>query len=91
LSVEADEIKRYFKYFPHPDEVHVPNNKLEDHAMDNKETRVLTVAEVGDRLKVGRNSAYELFNQRNFPSFRIGKSLRITEAAFEEWLKNQVK
>jgi excisionase family DNA binding protein len=59
--------------------------------MDSKETKVLTVNEVGQRLKVGRNTAYELFNQRDFPSFRIGKSLRITEAAFEEWLKNQVK
>lgn len=59
--------------------------------MDSKETKVLTVNEVGQRLKVGRNTAYELFNQRDFPSFRIGKNLRITEAAFEEWLKNQVE
>lgn len=59
--------------------------------MNDKETRVLTVAEVAERLKVGRNTAYDLFNQRGFPCFRIGKNLRITEAAFEEWLKNQIK
>lgn len=59
--------------------------------MDNKESRVLTVSEVSERLKVGRNTAYDLFNQRDFPSFRIGKNLRITEAALENWLKNQSK
>ena len=59
--------------------------------MENKEGRVLTVTEVGERLKVGRNTAYELFNQRDFPSFRLGKNLRITESNFEEWLKNQIK
>ena len=59
--------------------------------MENKEGRVLTVTEVGKRLKVGRNTAYDLFNQRSFPSFRIGKKLRITEAAFENWLNRQSK
>lgn len=59
--------------------------------MENKETRVLTVIEVCERLKVGRNTAYELFNQRDFPSFRIGKNLRITESNFEEWLRSQSK
>lgn len=59
--------------------------------MNDKESRVFTVTEIAEILKVGRNTAYELFNQKNFPSFRIGKNLRITEASFEEWLKNQVK
>lgn len=59
--------------------------------MENNESRVLTVTEVAERLKVGRNTAYELFNQRDFPSFRIGKKLKITESAFENWLNRQSK
>jgi len=59
--------------------------------MYNNELKVLTVAEVAKRLKIGRNKVYELFNQRDFPSFKLGKNLRVSEPAFEEWLLNQSK
>jgi excisionase family DNA binding protein len=51
----------------------------------------LTVKDIAKRLQIGRNSAYELMNQRDFPSFRIGKCLRVTEAALEEYLNNRAK
>lgn len=57
----------------------------------NKNSITLTVKDIAERLKIGRNSAYELMNQRDFPSFRIGKCIRVTEAAFEEFLVNQTK
>jgi excisionase family DNA binding protein len=57
----------------------------------SKNSVTLTVKDIAERLKIGRNTAYELMNQRDFPSFRIGKCIRITEVAFEEFLKNQTK
>lgn len=38
---------------------------------------ILTVNETAKFLKICRVNAYNLFNRKNFPSFRIGKSLRI--------------
>jgi excisionase family DNA binding protein len=54
--------------------------------MSNK---VLTVSDVAKELGLGKNSAYELFKQPDFPSFMIGKRYRTTQEALQEWLKDK--
>ncbi len=39
-------------------------------------------------LHICRSSAYKLFNSDGFPSFRVGRVLRVEKTAFEKWLAN---
>ena len=43
--------------------------------------RLLTVAEVCDRLKLGRTTVYLLIADGRLPSFRVGRARRIPEDA----------
>lgn len=48
---------------------------------------VLTVADIQDILRLGRNTAYEFIsNDCPFPIIRIGHQIRIPAAQFFEWL-----
>lgn len=49
----------------------------------------LKVVDVAMILDISKQKAYELFNNKNFPSIRIGKrKLLITRPAFQRWLTN---
>ena len=52
---------------------------------------VLTVVQVGGILQIGRNKAYELFRSDGFPSFYVGRQLRVTEVDLIKWLSSQGK
>lgn len=47
--------------------------------------RNLTVNDVARDLKIGINSAYELFKQDDFPSIEVGKTKTITLLAYLMW------
>jgi len=47
---------------------------------------VYTVDDVRKILKISRTAAYELVNGNHFPVKHIGRSIRISKAAFEKWL-----
>ncbi len=47
---------------------------------------VVTVSELAEMLKVGRNTAYELVRAGIIPNIRIGKSIRIAKSAVIEYL-----
>ena len=49
----------------------------------------LTVNDVGEILQIGRNKSYELFKRDDFPSFNLGRQLRVYELDFVEWLNKQ--
>lgn len=51
--------------------------------------KVLTVSDVQNILKIGKNQAYDLFHRRDFPTIHIGARLRVTESAFAQWLEAQ--
>ncbi len=51
--------------------------------------RALTVAEVAERLQIGRDSAYKLVQRSDFPAVRIGHLIRVPVPAFEKWLEQQ--
>lgn len=49
---------------------------------------MLTVSDVQKVLNIGRNSAYELIYQKNFPILRLGeRKIRIPKDKFLEWIK----
>lgn len=49
----------------------------------------LTVKDVKTYLNVSQNTAYRLFKDKNFPSFSVGGSKRVTKADFLNWLEQQ--
>jgi len=57
---------------------------LEPNQSNRKMT--LTVKELAEELNISRNTAYQLADQKDFPSFRIGRRLLINRVMFQEWL-----
>lgn len=62
--------------------------------MDQTEKKVtgenlnlLTTKELGEVLKVGRDTAYALMKSKGFPSITIGKRYFVTERALAEWVR----
>lgn len=51
--------------------------------------RLLDVSELCRYLHIGRNRAYELCKQYDFPSFKIGSKIFVDKEKLELWLKNQ--
>lgn len=49
---------------------------------------VMTIKELQQFLKIGRNSAYDLVNRKEFKILRVGKSIRINKAEFLRWFDN---
>ena len=47
---------------------------------------VLSVQQLADVLQIGRNSAYDLVKSGQIRSIRIGKTIRIPQAALLEYL-----
>lgn len=46
--------------------------------------------ELAKRMDMSHGAAYKLMNDPSFyPAFRIGRSIFISEAAFEKWLEEQ--
>lgn len=48
--------------------------------------RILTVKDVKEKLGCGKNKAYDIVNQRDFPKIKIGRQMFIPEDEFEKWL-----
>ncbi len=47
----------------------------------------LTVSEVCNILKIGRNKGYKLVSQNDFPKIRIGNTIRIPKHLFEQYIE----
>lgn len=50
---------------------------------------LLTVRDLAVLLQIGRNNAYEMCHRPGFPSFRLGKQVRIPRDALMRWLEAQ--
>jgi len=50
---------------------------------------VLNASNISMALGISRSKSYEILNNINFPSIRIGKKLIVTKYSFLEWLKSQ--
>lgn len=49
---------------------------------------VLSVPQLAEVLQIGRNSAYDLVKSGQIRSIRIGRTIRIPQAALLEYLNN---
>lgn len=49
----------------------------------------ITVDELASLLKISKPIAYELANSEGFPSFRIGKTIRIDKRGLSDWMSRQ--
>lgn len=61
---------------------------VETSKADNQLPETLTVQEVQQILKLGRNAVYNLIHSNAFPVIRIGNLLRIPKGPFYEWLSS---
>lgn len=51
-------------------------------------SEVYTVKDIQEILKIGKNTAYQIIESRQFKVIRIGKTYRIPKEAFHKWLNN---
>lgn len=58
-----------------------------DAAPESKLT--MSVQEMAYQLGIGRNKAYELVKQRDFPAVRIGGNYRVIADKLPDWLNKQ--
>ena len=47
---------------------------------------VLTITELREVLKIGRNAAYDLLNSGAIPAFRIGRNWKIPKEAVKKYI-----
>jgi excisionase family DNA binding protein len=50
---------------------------------------ILTISDIAEILKIGKNAAYDLVKQPDFPHFKVGKRIRTTEDALIKWMEEQ--
>ena len=51
--------------------------------------RTYTVEEIAKILGIGRTAAYSLVHSGVFKMVRIGSSIRVSKASFDDWLGKQ--
>lgn len=49
----------------------------------------MSVEDMADELAIGRNVAYQLVQQPDFPSFMIGRRLLVSRKGLQEWIDGQ--
>jgi excisionase family DNA binding protein len=49
----------------------------------------LKVPEVAEKLRIARNTIYQLVGEGEIPSVRIGRSVRVSRKELERWLEEQ--
>ena len=49
---------------------------------------LLTIKEVADYFRVGRNTIYRLLAQKRLPAFKVGNQWRFQGKMIESWLRN---
>ena len=56
----------------------------------NHYDEILTVEQTAEYLKICRVNAYNLFNSKNFPRFKIGRSMRVIKSDLLEYIKTNL-
>lgn len=54
-----------------------------------REPEILTVEQAASLLQISRASAYEAVRAGEIPSFRVGRSIRISKTQLLSWIANQ--
>ena len=53
-----------------------------------KDKKTYSVHEIAQILQISRSKAYELCRQSDFKVVRLGRTIRISKASFDDWLNN---
>ncbi len=53
-----------------------------------KDKKTYSVHEISQILQISRSKAYELCRQPDFKVVRLGRTIRISKASFDNWLDN---
>ena len=51
----------------------------------------MSVEQMSEELAIGRNVAYQLIRQPDFPSFMIGRRVLISRKGLQDWIDEQCK
>ena len=51
----------------------------------------MSVEAMADELAIGRNVAYQLVQEPDFPSFMIGRRVLVNRKGLQEWIDSQCK
>ena len=57
--------------------------------MLNDYSDILTVAEIGETLYIGKNGVYELLENGSIKGFRIGRVWKVPKEALREYILSQ--
>ncbi len=68
-----------------------PRNGGEASGAAVHEACFLTVTELAEKLRIGRNHAYELVRRNEIPHIRLGNVIRIPRHAFEQWIADRTE
>lgn len=55
------------------------------------ERLLLKPSEVGQALGIGRSLVYQLISEREIPSVRVGRCIRVPRTWLEKWINDQEK
>ena len=53
------------------------------------EKQAYTVEEAAEALGLGADTMYQLVHRADFPSFRVGRAIRISRELLAEWVRKQ--
>ena len=53
--------------------------------------KILNSKEIQQKLKIGRNTLYQLLKDPDFPSYKLGKKYYASEEAIDKWINKQSK
>ena len=53
-----------------------------------KDKKTYSVLEIAEILQISKSKAYELCRQPDFKVVRLGRTIRISKASFDNWLNN---
>jgi len=67
------------------------SRRRKEEKMEETETYsvMLTVKEVQEILKIGRNKVYEVFARQDFPAICLGRRYVVEQKAFNTWLQSR--
>lgn len=54
--------------------------------LEVQQNKIITVKELCDFMKIGKNTAYKLIKLKGFPAFRIGNKILISQNKLQKWI-----
>lgn len=59
--------------------------------MERDNTEIITIDEMCEILKIGKNTAYRLLSSQAVPAFRIGRYWKIPKQALEQFIRTSTE